>query len=90
MHPFTAHLGIVGWIFLGALAGWLANMVTPTRLQMGCLVRVAVGIMGAFIGGLLFSALGGAGVTGFNLWSLFVSFIGAVIFLLLLNALQER
>jgi uncharacterized membrane protein YeaQ/YmgE (transglycosylase-associated protein family) len=81
-------MGIIGWIILGGLAGWIASALTGQR--EGCLVSIAVGVVGALIGGFVFSLIGGAPVTGFNLWSLFVAVVGAVIFLLLLRAIRAR
>ncbi|NIR02751.1 MAG: GlsB/YeaQ/YmgE family stress response membrane protein, partial [Gemmatimonadales bacterium] len=72
-------MGIIAWIILGAVAGWLAAVATGRR--QGCLVSILVGIGGAMIGGLIFSFLGGIGITGLNLWSLIVAFIGAIILL---------
>ncbi len=81
-------MGIVAWIILGGVAGWLAAVVTGR--QQGCLVSVLVGIGGAMIGGLIFSFLGGIGITGFNLWSLLVAFVGAMILLAIVGAAQRR
>ncbi len=81
-------MGIIGWIVLGALAGWLASIVTKRNDQMGCLTNIAVGIVGAFIGGFVMSLLGGTGVTGFNLYSLLVAFLGAVILLFILGLVR--
>lgn len=83
-------MGLIAWLVLGALAGWLASIVTGRNDQMGCITNIAVGIVGAFIGGLVMSLLGGEGVTGFNLYSIVVAFVGAVILLFLLNLIQGR
>ena len=56
----------------------------------GCALDIVLGIVGAFFGGIIFSALGGVGVTGFNLWSLFVATIGAVVILVVYHALFDR
>ena len=76
-------MGWLAWIIVGALSGWLASIVM--RTSQGLLLDIVVGIVGAFIGGLLFSVLGAPGVTGFNVWSVFVSFVGAVVLLGLLR-----
>jgi uncharacterized membrane protein YeaQ/YmgE (transglycosylase-associated protein family) len=81
-------MSVLGWIILGGLAGWIASLLTGS--QDGCLTGIAVGIAGAVIGGTLFSLLGGAPVTGLNVWSLFVAVVGAVILLLALQALRRR
>ncbi len=72
-------MGWLAWIIVGAVAGWLASMVVHSRL--GLLGDIVAGIVGALIGGFLFSAVGVSGVTGFNLWSVFVAFVGAVVLL---------
>lgn len=83
-------MGILGWIILGALAGWLASKVTGKDRQMGPVANILVGIVGAFVGGLIMNLLGGAGVTGFNLWSLLVAVLGAVVLLWLAGTLAGR
>lgn len=82
-------MGIIGWIIIGALAGWLASMVTGNNKKMGAFANIAVGIIGAFIGGFIMNMVGGAGVTGFNLWSLLVAFIGSLIFLWIFNKIHK-
>lgn len=82
-------MGILAWIVIGALAGWIASMITGTNAQMGAFANIIVGIVGALIGGLLFNLLGGEGVTGFNFWSLFVSIVGAIILLALIKAFSR-
>lgn len=83
-------MGILAWIILGALAGWIASIIMKKDAKMGAFANIAVGIVGAFIGGLVMNLLGGWGVTGFNLWSLIVSIIGAVIFLWVINLIQKK
>ena len=74
-------MGILTWIIFGALAGWLASLVTGRNDQMGCLTNIVIGIVGALIGGFLMSFLGGTGVTGFNVRSLVVAVLGAIVIL---------
>jgi len=74
-------MGILGWILLGGLAGWIAKNVTGIGVNKGCLFNVFVGVIGSVVGGLIFSYLGESSVTGFNPWSLFVATVGAVAFL---------
>ncbi|MHB0938651.1 MAG: GlsB/YeaQ/YmgE family stress response membrane protein [Armatimonadota bacterium] len=83
-------MNIIGWIILGAVAGWLASLVMGTNRRQGCFMDIVIGIVGALIGGLLFNLLGGRGVTGFNLWSLFVAFLGAVILLFIVGLFRRR
>lgn len=82
-------MGILTWILFGAIAGWLASILAGRNERMGCFGNIAVGIVGALIGGVIFSALGGSGVTGFNIWSLFVAVIGAIVFLVVLDAIRR-
>jgi uncharacterized membrane protein YeaQ/YmgE (transglycosylase-associated protein family) len=83
-------LGIVGWLIIGALAGWIASMITGNNKKMGAGKNILVGIIGGFIGGLVMNLLGGYGVTGFNLWSLVVATVGAVILLLIVNLFTRK
>ncbi|BAK98983.1 hypothetical protein OBV_17850 [Oscillibacter valericigenes Sjm18-20] len=83
-------MGILGWIVIGALAGWIASMLTGNNEKMGAGANIAVGIIGGFIGGIAMNLLGGSGITGFNLWSLLVAVIGAVILLWIVNAIKRR
>lgn len=78
-------MGLIAWLIVGAVAGWLASMVMKTNHRQGLLMDIVVGIVGAFIGGFLFNQFGTAGVTGFNIWSVFVAFVGAVVLLLLIR-----
>lgn len=82
-------MGWLAWLIIGALAGWLASMVMKTR--QGLIMDIIVGIIGAFIGGFLTRQLGlGQGITGFNLGSLIVAFVGAVILLAIFRLFAGR
>lgn len=83
-------MSIIGWIVLGAIAGWLASIITGRNAQMGCIANIVVGIIGGLIGGWIMSFFGGAGVTGFNIPSLIVALIGAVILLFIWNLISKR
>jgi uncharacterized membrane protein YeaQ/YmgE (transglycosylase-associated protein family) len=82
-------MGVIGWVVMGLLAGWLAKVATGYR-RSGCLFTMAVGILGGLIGGLLFNLVGEEGVTDFDVWSLIVSFVGASLLLLVLGAFTGR
>jgi len=82
-------MNILVWIIFGALAGWLASIIMKRNAQMGALANIIVGIVGAFIGGLIFNAFGVAGVTGFNLQSILVAVIGAVVLLWLVSLVRR-
>jgi len=73
-------VNILLWIILGALAGWIASVIMGTRGQ-GVVVDIVLGIVGAILGGWLFQQFGAQGVTGFNLPSLLVAVVGAIIFI---------
>lgn len=82
-------INIVVWIIFGALAGWLASIIMKTDASMGAGANIIVGIVGALIGGFIMNSLGGAGVTGFNLYSLLVAIGGAVVLLFLVKVLRR-
>lgn len=82
-------MSILGWIILGGIAGWLASLIVGTNRRQGCLMDIVVGIVGALLGGFLFSLIGGKGVTGFNLWSLLVAVIGAIVLLAIVHAIRR-
>jgi uncharacterized membrane protein YeaQ/YmgE (transglycosylase-associated protein family) len=86
----TSQMGWLAWIVVGAVSGWLASLVMKTNRQQGLLLDIVVGILGAFIGGFLFSQFGSAGVTGFNIWSVFVAFVGAVVLLAVIRLVNGR
>jgi uncharacterized membrane protein YeaQ/YmgE (transglycosylase-associated protein family) len=83
-------MGWLAWIIVGGVAGWLASIVMKTDARQGLLIDIVVGIVGAVIGGFLFGAIGQPGITGFNIWSLFVAFVGAVVLLGVLRLLTRR
>lgn len=83
-------MGILSWIILGGIAGWLASIVMKRNDQMGCITNIIAGVVGAAVGGWVFSLFGGTGVTGFNLPSLMVAFVGAVIVLAVVNLIFGR
>lgn len=74
-------MGILLWIILGALAGWIASLIMGTDAQQGAFMNIVVGIIGAVIGGYVFQAFGQSGVTGFNIYSILVAIVGAVVLL---------
>lgn len=83
-------MGILAWIIIGALAGWIASKFMNTDASMGAFANIVVGIVGAMIGGFIMNLLGGVGITGFNLWSLLVSVIGSVILLWILKKFKNN
>lgn len=80
-------MGILAWIILGGIAGWLAHLLTGRG--GGIITNIVVGVVGALVGGFIMGATGGSGVTGFNLYSLAVAVLGAVILLVVLSAVRK-
>ena len=74
-------MNILVWIIFGALAGWIASMIMNKNKQMGAIANIVVGVIGAFIGGYIMDFFGADGITGFNLQSLIVAVVGAVVLL---------
>jgi len=72
-------MSFIAWIVLGGFAGWIGSLIMGTDGSQGIIANVVVGIIGAFIGGLVFNFFGEGGVSGFNWYSLFVSTIGAIV-----------
>lgn len=82
-------MGIISWIVLGGLAGWIGSMIMGTDASQGIGLNILVGIIGALLGGAVFSFLGSYGVTGLNFYSLLVATIGSIIFLWLLRVVRS-
>lgn len=72
-------MGIILWIILGALSGWIASMIMGTNAKQGLGMDIVMGIVGAVVGGFLMELFGQQGVTGFNLYSILVAVLGAVV-----------
>jgi uncharacterized membrane protein YeaQ/YmgE (transglycosylase-associated protein family) len=79
-------MGFIAWIFVGLIAGFLASKVV-NRTGEGFIRDILLGIVGAFIGGWIFNSLGEPGVTGVNIYSILVAFVGAVVLLVLYHAI---
>lgn len=82
-------MSIIGWIVLGLIAGFIASKIV-NRTGEGFLMDIVLGIVGALVGGFIFNAFGAAGITGFNLYSMVVAVIGAIILLIIYHALFTR
>jgi uncharacterized membrane protein YeaQ/YmgE (transglycosylase-associated protein family) len=83
-------MGIIAWIVVGVIAGALAKLIMPGDDPGGIIVTILLGIVGAFVGGFVVNLLGGAGVSGFNLWSIVVATIGAIILLAVYRMVAGR
>ncbi|MBP9732605.1 MAG: GlsB/YeaQ/YmgE family stress response membrane protein [Candidatus Magasanikbacteria bacterium] len=82
-------MGIILWIILGALAGWIASLIMKTDVQQGAIGNIIIGIIGALLGGFVMSLIGSTGVTGFNLYSLLVAILGAIILIWIIRAIRK-
>lgn len=83
-------MSIIGWIIIGAVAGWLASMITGRNEEMNWFENIVVGIVGALVGGFLYGLLSGDDYTsGFNIGTLIVAVIGATLLLFLYKALRR-
>jgi uncharacterized membrane protein YeaQ/YmgE (transglycosylase-associated protein family) len=82
-------MSIIGWIILGLIAGFIASKIVNKRGE-GVLLDIALGIVGAIVGGILFSAFGAEGITGLDLWSMIVAVIGSIVVLTVYHAIMGR
>jgi uncharacterized membrane protein YeaQ/YmgE (transglycosylase-associated protein family) len=82
-------MSLLGWVFFGLITGFIASKIVHQEGQ-GCLLNIALGVIGAFVGGFMFTQIGGQGITGFNVYSMFVAVIGAIVVLLIYHALTGR
>jgi uncharacterized membrane protein YeaQ/YmgE (transglycosylase-associated protein family) len=82
-------MSILGWVLLGLIAGFIASKIV-NKTGSGIVVDIILGIVGAVVGGFIFSRLGVTGVTGFNLYSMFVAIVGAIIVLVAYHFLTGR
>ena len=82
-------MSIIGWIILGLIAGFIGSKIVNKSGQ-GLLLDIALGIVGAIVGGLIFSAFGASGVTGINIYSLIVAVIGSIVVLWVYHAVVGR
>lgn len=72
-------MNIILWMILGLLAGWLASVIMKTDSEQGPLIDMILGVIGAVVGGFVMNLFGTSGVTGFNLYSLIVATLGAIL-----------
>ena len=82
-------MSVIGWIILGLIAGFIGSKIV-NKTGEGFILDIVLGVVGAIVGGFIFSAVGSTGVTGLNLWSMFVAVVGAVIVLLVYHAVMGR
>ena len=82
-------MSIIAWIVLGLIAGFIASEIV-NKAGEGFFLDIVLGIVGAIVGGFIFSAVGASGITGFNIYSMVVAIIGAIIVLVIYHAVVGR
>jgi uncharacterized membrane protein YeaQ/YmgE (transglycosylase-associated protein family) len=82
-------MSIIGWLILGLIAGFIASKIV-NKSGEGMILDILLGIVGAVVGGFLFSIIGASPVTGLNIYSMIVAVIGAVVVLLVYHGIRRR
>jgi uncharacterized membrane protein YeaQ/YmgE (transglycosylase-associated protein family) len=82
-------MGIIMWIIFGALAGWISSMFMNTDDSQGALGNILMGIVGSIAAGYLMPLVGMSGVTGFNLYSVMVAVIGAIVVIAVVRMIRR-
>ena len=82
-------MSIIGWLVLGLIAGFIASKII-NKSGEGLILDIVLGVVGAVVGGFLFSLVGAAPVTGLNIYSMIVAVVGAIVVLILYHALMGR
>lgn len=83
-------MGILTWIFMGLIVGILAKVLMPGKDPGGLIITILLGVAGAFVGGFIATAIGFGSVTGFNVRSLIIATVGAMILLLVYRMLRGK
>lgn len=82
-------MSILAWIVLGIVSGFIASKLVSGGGR-GVVMDMILGVVGAFVGGAIFHLVGHVGITGFNLWSMAVATVGAVVVLVVYRALTRE
>jgi uncharacterized membrane protein YeaQ/YmgE (transglycosylase-associated protein family) len=82
-------MSIISWIILGLIAGFIGSKIVNKQGE-GMLLDIALGIVGAIVGGIIFSFFGATGITGLNIWSMIVAIVGSVVVLWVYHAISDR
>ncbi|MGD0189286.1 MAG: GlsB/YeaQ/YmgE family stress response membrane protein [Rhizomicrobium sp.] len=82
-------MSVLGWVIFGLITGFIASRVVNSKGE-GCLINIALGVVGALVGGWIFTTIGGSGITGFNLYSMLVAIVGAIVVLVAYQAITDR
>lgn len=88
--PQFEMMGLFSWIFMGLLAGALGRFLLPGKDELGCFSTILTGIVGAIVGGFVATALGFGGFQGFDVYSLILATIGAILFLFLMRLFRGK
>ena len=83
-------MSFISWLVVGLLAGWIGSMVVNRGRGEGMIMDILLGVVGAFVGGYLFNMFGHSGVTGINLYSIFVAAVVAAVVLFVYHAIFRR
>jgi len=82
-------MGILSWLILGLIAGWIGSKIV-NKTGEGFFLDIVLGIVGALVGGFLFSLVGAEGVSGLNLYSMFVAVVGSIVVLVIYHTIFGR
>lgn len=82
-------MSILAWIVVGIIAGFLGRSVVPGEGPGGLVGDLVIGVVGALIGGWVFNSFGNPGVSGLNVWSIVVAFVGSVVLLLIMRMFRQ-
>jgi uncharacterized membrane protein YeaQ/YmgE (transglycosylase-associated protein family) len=82
-------MSVISWLILGLIAGFIGSKLV-NREGQGFFLNIALGVIGAIVGGVIFSAFGAEGVTGLNIYSMIVAIIGSVVVLVAYHAISGR
>lgn len=83
-------MGLLLWIIFGAIAGWIASMLMHNDGNQGTMMDIVLGIVGSVVGNYLFGLAGQSGVSGFNVYSMMVAVVGAVVVIYVGRLLRNR
>ena len=82
-------MSIIAWLILGLIAGFIASKIV-NKTGQGMIIDIVLGIVGALVGGFLFSTFGATGITGLNIYSIVVAVAGAIVVLVVYHAVARR
>ena len=82
-------MSLLSWLVVGLVAGWIGSMIVNRRGE-GLIMDILLGVVGAFVGGYLFSLFGHPGVSGINLYSIFVAAVGSAVVLFIYHVIFRR